>query len=124
MPGLMMSFQVQSLRQARPLTDLPPQYSLCDLRRNCSVSVGKLFLGGVIPGLAMMAALMIMIFFYALNNRYPRTAFLMRIGENLLKRSSPADANHHSQRFVIGLFTPTEASAVAVFYALLVGGLL
>ena len=91
-----------------------------------SVSVGKLFLGGVVPGLAMMVALMIMIFFYALKNKYPRSRFSLRewgveFARSIIPLLTPVII---LSGFVIGLFTPTEASAVAVFYALLVGGLL
>ncbi|GAK55023.1 hypothetical protein U27_01854 [Candidatus Vecturithrix granuli] len=91
-----------------------------------SVSVGKLFLGGVIPGLAMMVALIVMIFFYALNNKYPRTPFSLReLGGEFVKAIIPLlTPVIILSGFVIGLFTPTEASAVAVFYALLVGGFL
>jgi tripartite ATP-independent transporter DctM subunit len=91
-----------------------------------SVSIGKLFLGGVVPGLAMMVALMIMIFFYALKNNYPKTRFSLRkLGVEFVRSIIPLlTPVIILSGFVIGLFTPTEASAVAVFYALLVGGLL
>ena len=91
-----------------------------------SVSVGKLFLGGVVPGLAMMVALMVMIFFYALKNKYPRNRFSLREwGTEFFRAIIPLlTPVIILSGFVIGLFTPTEASAVAVFYALLVGGLL
>ena len=39
------------------------------------VSVGRLFLGGVVPGLIMTVALMIMVALYAQRNKYPRTPF-------------------------------------------------
>ncbi len=91
-----------------------------------SVSIGKLFLGGIIPGLAMMLALMIMIFFYSIKKKYPRSRFsiknlAMEFFRSLIPLLTPVII---LSGFVTGLFTPTEASAVAVFYALLVGGLL
>lgn len=91
-----------------------------------SVSIGKLFLGGVVPGLAMMLALMIMIFFYAIKKNYPRSRFsLKNLGIQFIKSFIPLlTPVIILSGFVTGLFTPTEASAIAVFYALLVGGLL
>lgn len=91
-----------------------------------SVSIGKLFLGGVIPGLAMMVALMIMIFFYALAYKYPRSKFSFKeLGLEFIRSLIPLlTPVIILSGFVTGIFTPTEASAVAVFYALIVGGLL
>lgn len=91
-----------------------------------SVSIGKLFLGGVVPGLAMMLALMIMIFFYSLKKGYPRTPFsLKELGVQFVKSFIPLlTPVIILSGFITGIFTPTEASAVAVFYALIVGGLL
>ena len=76
--------------------------------------------------LAMMVALMIMILFYALKNKYPRSPFSLRewgveFSRAIIPLLTPVII---LSGFIIGLFTPTEASAVAVFYALLVGGLL
>ena len=91
-----------------------------------SVSIGKLFLGGIIPGLAMMVALMVMIFFYALKKDYPRNRFsLKQLGIEFIRSLIPLlTPVIILSGFITGLFTPTEASAIAVFYALLVGGLL
>ncbi|MGR5142035.1 TRAP transporter large permease [Photobacterium sp. DNB23_23_1] len=91
-----------------------------------SVSVGKLFLGGIVPGLIMMVALMILIFIKSIKNNYPRSQFslsvLITVGISaFLPLMTPVII---LSGFVTGFFTPTEASAIAVFYALLVGGLL
>ena len=91
-----------------------------------SVSIGKLFLGGVIPGLAMMVALTVMIFFYSLKRNYPRTAFSMKqliveFFRSIIPLLTPVII---LSGFVTGFFTPTEASAVAVLYAILVGAFL
>ena len=90
-----------------------------------SVSVGKLFLGGILPGLAMMLALMIMIFFYSLKKDYPRSRFsLKEILKEFVRAFIPLlTPVIILSGFITGVFTPTEASAVAVFYALIVGGL-
>ncbi|MCF7933907.1 MAG: TRAP transporter large permease, partial [Spirochaetia bacterium] len=91
-----------------------------------SVSIGKLFLGGILPGLAMMLALMILIFFYALKHDYPRTRFSFKeLARQSIRSFIPMMTPVIIlSGFVTGLFTPTEASAVAVFYALIVGGIL
>ena len=39
------------------------------------VSVGRLFLGGVVPGVLMTAILMLMVAFYSKKNKYPRQPF-------------------------------------------------
>ena len=91
-----------------------------------SVSIGKLFLGGILPGLAMMIALMVMIFFYSLKKDYPRSTFSLKVlGVEFVKAIIPLlTPVIILSGFVTGVFTPTEASAVAVFYALIVGALL
>ncbi len=87
-------------------------------------SVGKLFLGGVVPGLAMTVALMLMVAYYAHKRGYPRTPF--PAFREILSVASKAVLPILTPVILLGgiwsgVFTPTEAAAVAVAYALVLG---
>ena len=53
----------------------PPSIPMVIFGLVAEVSVGRLFLGGVVPGLVMTVALMIMVAIYARRKNYPRTPF-------------------------------------------------
>ena len=102
----------------------PPSIPMVIFGLVAEVSVGRLFLGGVVPGLTMTIALMIMVAIYAKRNRYPRTPFA-GIRETL-KGFSHAILPILTPIILLGgiwsgQFTPTEAAAVAVAYALVLG---
>ncbi len=87
-------------------------------------SIAKLFLSGVVPGLMMATALAVVVLIRAAHDRLPRLprASLPEIGRAL------ADGKWALLAPVIvlggiyaGIFTPTEAAAVACFYSLVVG---
>jgi len=88
------------------------------------VSVGSLFLGGFIPGLIMGITLMIMVFFYAQRRNYPAgkkatlKEILVSFRQAFLPLLTPIII---LGGIYTGGFTPTEASVVAVLYAILVG---
>ncbi|MBP1779949.1 MAG: transporter permease [candidate division NC10 bacterium] len=88
------------------------------------VSVGRLFLGGVIPGVLMAGALMVMVWMYAKKRNYPRAPF--PTPRLLWKASVQAFLPLLTPVILLGgiwtgWFTPTEAAAVAVAYALILG---
>ncbi len=89
-------------------------------------SVGKLFLAGILPGLLMMVALMILVYYYAVKRGYPRDPFSWgAVAHNFIHALIPLMTPVIIlSGFATGYFTPTEASSIAVIYALLVGGLL
>jgi len=96
-------------------------YALTDSR----VTVAGLFLAGVLPGLLLGAALMAANHWISVRRGYGTTQLRLGWGERFasLTRALPILA---MPAIIIGgilggLFTPTEASAVAVFYALFVG---
>ncbi|RPH66486.1 MAG: TRAP transporter large permease [Burkholderiales bacterium] len=96
-------------------------YALTDSR----VTVAGLFLAGVVPGLMLGAALMIANHVISVRHGYGAAQTRQSWGERMrsLARALPILA---MPAIIIGgilsgLFTPTEASAVAVFYALLIG---
>ena len=96
-------------------------YALTDSR----VSVAGLFIAGVVPGLLLGAALMAMNHWISLKHGYgaaharlswpARMAALWKATPVLLMPAIIIVG------ILTGMFTPTEASAVAVFYALVVG---
>ena len=90
------------------------------------VSVGKLFLAGVVPGILMMLALMALAFWFAVRRGYPRERFsISSLAASLLHAFIPLlTPIIILAGFATGYFTPTEASSIAVVYALLVGGVI
>lgn len=90
-----------------------------------SVSVGALFMAGVVPGLLLVAIMMVMVSIYARKRNFPLTgdAFAWaRVGYEL-RRSlvilmMPVVV---IGGIVGGAFTATEGSAIAVVYALVIG---
>jgi tripartite ATP-independent transporter DctM subunit len=88
------------------------------------VSVGQLFLAGYIPGIMVGVFLAITCFFVALKRKYPREKMpplkqaLKTIGDGLLSMLAAAII---IGGMGLGVFTATEASAVAVVYAAFLG---
>lgn len=100
----------------------PPSIPLIIYGSVASVSVSQLFMGGVVPGILMAVALMILVYIFAVKRKYERTAFNMRL---LVKQFFASVLSIITpliilSGFVFGLFTPTEASSVAVGYALII----
>lgn len=96
-------------------------YALTDSR----VTVAGLFLAGVVPGLLMGLALMAMNHYLSLKRGYGTVGTAPTWGVRLraLWRATPVLLMPAIiiAGILTGLFTPTEASAVAVFYALFIG---
>ena len=105
----------------------PPSIPMVIFGLVAEVSVGRLFLGGVVPGLIMTVALMGMVALFARRKNYPRTPFP---GFSVLTKSFFRALFPLFTPIILlggiwtGHFTPTEAAAVAVAYALLLGGLI
>jgi tripartite ATP-independent transporter DctM subunit len=79
-------------------------------------------MGGVVPGLVMGLALMILVFIIALRRGYPRTRFriLALVKQFFVSILSIITPLIILSGFTLGWFTPTEASSVAVGYALFI----
>jgi tripartite ATP-independent transporter DctM subunit len=105
---------------------IPPSIGLVLYGVTGEVSIGRLFMAGIIPGLLTMASMMIATVFIAKKRNYVRERekpanvmeILIGIKENFWALIFP---------FLLilgirsGLFTPSEAGAFSVVYAFLVG---
>ncbi|MFC7397312.1 TRAP transporter large permease [Chelatococcus sp. GCM10030263] len=103
---------------------IPPSILMVLYGSMTGLSIGTLFLAGIIPGLIMAAAMMILVYVKADAigaPRYPR-ASLPEIGASFGK-AAPALVMPVLiiGGILSGVFTPTEAGIVAVAYGLLYG---
>lgn len=102
---------------------IPPSIPFVIYGAVANVSVGGLFIGGIIPGFIMATSLFIMCFIVAKRRNFPRVKkaslreIVISFKDAFLALLTP---------FIIiggiwfGIFTPTEAAAVSIFYALIV----
>jgi tripartite ATP-independent transporter DctM subunit len=106
---------------------IPPSILMVVWGGVISVSIGGLFLAGVLPGVLMSISFMVVVYIYAKRRNYPVYARPTRqelgsaVGQAILPILTPAII---VGGIVGGFFTPTEASVVAVLYAMLLGGLI
>ena len=102
----------------------PPSIPMVVFSFVSGVSVGRLFLGGVVPGILMSVALMMMVAVYAKKNNFPRGNFptfavaARSFADSFLPLLTPVIL---LGGIWLGVFTPTEAAAMAVCYALVIG---
>jgi tripartite ATP-independent transporter DctM subunit/tripartite ATP-independent transporter DctP family solute receptor len=87
---------------------IPPSIPLIIYASMTDNSVGKLFLGGIIPGIMLALSLMILIYVISKKRKYPRDKRPLLMPVIMLGG------------IYSGIFTPTEAAAVAGLYALFV----
>ena len=103
---------------------IPPSILMVVWGGVISVSIGGLFLAGVLPGLLMGLSFMFIVYLHAKRNNYPvyprpnLREFLSALGNAILPILTPGII---VGGIVGGFFTPTEASVVAVLYALALG---
>ncbi len=101
----------------------PPSIPMVFYSMLSGASIGKLFLGGMIPGLLIGVALMIYIAFIAKKRNYPRgESYAFRKAIAITISSFPALLTPVILLGGIytGVMTPTEAAAVAAFYSLII----
>ena len=105
---------------------IPPSVLMIIWGGVMSVSIGALFLAGVIPGIALGLSMMIAVYIYAVRRGYPHypmatfREFMSSTWKALLALITPL--------IIVGgisggFFTPTEASVIAVMYSLVLGGM-
>jgi len=103
---------------------IPPSILMILYGMVAEESVAKLFVAGAIPGVLMGISLMILVYFIARKRRYPRSRFpgLIKLGLSLVRAFPPLMTPVIIMGGIIGgIFTPTEAAVVVVFYAFTLG---
>jgi len=107
---------------------IPPSGTMILYAIIADVSILQLFIAGIVPGIIIGASLMSVE--YAISRRRGYKAFVLE------EEKEPRGKVFRDSLFALlspvlilggiysGLFTPTEAAGVAVFYGLLVGGLI
>jgi len=103
---------------------IPPSVPLIIVATLSGLSVGKLFLAGAIPGLLLGLGMMFVAYFIAKKKNYPkhpRSSF-RKVAKGFVDTFWSL-----LMTFIIlfgiigGIFTPTEASIIAILYALVIG---
>ena len=103
---------------------IPPSLMFVVLGSMTSVSVGQLFAAGILPGLLMAVAMMIVVYRDALKNNLPMEAratlpqFWVATKDAALALGMPVII---LGTILTGFATPTEASVIAVAYAFVLG---
>ena len=106
---------------------IPPSIPMILYGVSAEVSIGELFIAGFGPGLLIGGALMLFVHLYCRFKGWGKNDGDGRLG---VGKASPNAAWALLMPVIIlggiygGIFTPTEASVVAVFYALIVGMLI
>ncbi len=103
---------------------IPPSILMVVWGGLMSVSIGGLFLAGVLPGILIAGSQMLTVYVFAKRRGYPvyvRSTFLQ-----LMTAAASASLALMTPVIIVGgivggFFTPTEASVVAVVYSLLLG---
>ena len=105
---------------------IPPGIGLIIYGYLADVSVGRLFIGGIVPGLLLCASLMVAVHFVSRRHGYTavreRMVPLRQVGRAFLDALGALSI----AAFILvgiryGIFTPTEAGAMTVVYATLIG---
>ena len=99
---------------------IPPSIPMVLYGALAEVSVGRLFMGGIIPGTLVGISLMVLVYIISVKNNYPRddrisfAELTRRFGKAFLPTLTPVVI---LGGIMGGIFTPTEAAAVAAVYA-------
>ncbi|OGV99820.1 MAG: ABC transporter permease [Nitrospinae bacterium RIFCSPLOWO2_02_FULL_39_110] len=106
---------------------IPPSVPMVFYGVLSGASIGALFIAGIIPGVIIGLSLMIMVYYMAVKNNYPRSpkpsinTILNAFKKAFLPLLTPLIL---IGGIIFGIFTPTEAAVVASIYALLLGGVI
>ena len=101
---------------------IPPSIPFVIYGSITGTSVGRLFLGGFVPGFLMGIALMIIVYMVSRRRNYPkerRATFRELMDSALGAMSAIATPIIIIGGMVSGIFTPTEAAVAATVYALI-----
>jgi C4-dicarboxylate transporter DctM subunit len=105
---------------------IPPSIPMVVYGMNAGVDIGTLFLGGIGPGVLLTALFSVYAFFYGKKHPTTHTPFVPRV---VLKTFFSAIWGLLMPLIILGgiyggIFTPTEAAAVASVYGMIVGFLI
>ncbi len=103
---------------------IPPSIPMVIVGSIMQISIGKLFIGGIIPGILMAVGMMILIYFIALKRKFPHssTSSVKEIFISFFKAFPALLTPIILVGGILGgVFTPTEAGAVASVYAIALG---
>ncbi len=104
---------------------IPPSIFMVIMGVTTGLSIGGLFAAGIVPGLMLGASMMAVAWIIAVRRQYPRDTqpvTLARFGRELTSAGPALLAPIIILGGILGgVFTPTEAAAVAVFYSFLLG---
>jgi len=103
---------------------IPPSISMIIFAAIAEESIGRLFLGGIIPGVLMGLFLMVEVYFMAIRRGYPidQKTNLRLIWQTSRKAFLPSLTPVIILGGIAGgIFTVTEAAAVATLYAYILG---
>lgn len=98
---------------------IPPSVPMVVYGMMTEISVGALFMGGFLPGLALAGATMVLVYVVAVKRKYPRRKFDWK---EVWVASREAFFSMLTPVIIIGgiwggIFSPTEAAVVAVGYS-------
>lgn len=101
---------------------IPPSIPMIIYSSIAGVSVIRLFMGGIFPGLLMALALMVLVFILAIKRKYPRHRFslIAMIKEFFSSIFSLIAPVIILGGLFFGWYTPTEAASIVVAYAIFI----
>lgn len=103
---------------------IPPSITMVVYAGIANVSTGALFMTGLVPGILLGLAMMVVVKYYSKKKNFPKSEKVpVKQALKLIYQSMPALLTPIILigGIVSGLFTPTESAAFACIYALLVG---
>ena len=103
---------------------IPPSITMVVYSGIANCSTGALFMSGIVPGILLGVAQMLVIKMYAKSKNFPQSEkvpFGTAIKHTLISMPALMTPIILIGGIVSGLFTPTESAAFACIYALLVG---
>lgn len=107
---------------------IPPSMTMIVYGSMANVSIGGLFLGGIVPGILIGVGLMIVIYIYSLSENFPELR--RTTGKFVLRKVIHATISVWPALLapvlvvggiLTGAFTATEAGVVACFYGFFIG---
>ncbi|NLB19480.1 MAG: TRAP transporter large permease, partial [Clostridium sp.] len=103
---------------------IPPSITMVVYAGIANVSTGALFITGLLPGIMLGLAMMLVIKFYSKRKNFPKGEKIPM--KQVIKQTAVSFPALLTPIILIGgivtgLFTPTESAAIACLYALLIG---